>query len=252
MVSEFQSASQIKLPTNKIIHALINTLLKNFLKIKQLLPLILLLGCISCFQDKPLIALNAQYSPDSTFIVYQYYYGAETSFGDGQFGYRIGKKEQSYDKKLPNLPTTVISEWMDDSTLKAVNLVSKNRANPSIIPKIKTFELSRLKVINHEYYIAKSSSSQYQFERVSETKDSLFFHGIEKDYGLERYDKTAFKKGPITIISQGEFIEKIEIRSIIPAGEEMINITYSFVPKKECLVSSLSGNGLFKAVEIEE
>lgn len=113
--------------------------------------------------------------------------------------------------------------------------------------------------------------NQYRFETFQETKDSIFFNGLDKIFGnnLENQTTTGFKKGNIKLMAdeKGKLI-RLEIKDLFKGiankhkykkgTAEIVEKTfdspvicirnYYFIPKSEIYISEFSNFGIFKPV----
>lgn len=206
--------------------------------------LILFFVLQSCKPGRPIYSLESQYSPDSNYIIYKIFY-VSTSTEENNLGYKIAKQGQEFNKDLPDLPVTFLSMWNNDSELRTIE-IEDNQGGQETKPLETEFKVNGLRIVNQKFNALKLLSGQYRFDSVTQSKDSIFFHGIEKEYGDPEFDRTAFRKGSISIASKEGLINIIEIRSITQKEGESIYLIHDFIPKNRININSINSYGVFK------
>ena len=219
----------------------------NKMSKKHHLIVFVLLLFVSCHSDRKLGFLDSQFSPDSSYVIFNYYYGGSYAFGDGDYGFKIATKGQEFNDSLPDLPGNVI-EWSSNNRIKIMDFEDAIDGKESVTKKIEKFSINNLNVVKEVYKINHFESGKYIFKTITQTKDSVCFAIIRTEYGNPKYELKSFRKGPITIKSEADTISQIDIRKVIKENSRTIMYDYHFVPDHKILTSELQSYGIFKRI----
>ncbi|WP_282019209.1 hypothetical protein [Salegentibacter mishustinae] len=237
-----------------------------------------LLSFWGCGDDKWDVSLYQQKIEGSSKVLYEYdAWGGRDSHS---FGIVLmdSTKEFKVNASQP-LPISFFTDIPNKSLIKGIEL-EKPSNNDSITLEPFTREKTKIDNIavaidSYEEYTGYSDAgcilNKYSFETFRETKDSIFFNGIEKIFGNNLQNRTTarFKKGNIKLIAdKNGKLFRLEIKDLFKGiadkhkykkgTAEIIERTfdspvicirnYYLFPKSDTYVSEFSDFGIFKPV----
>jgi hypothetical protein len=251
---------------------------KSFIGI--LLGIILSSSCRNDI-DENLISLYRQRIDGSKYVLYDYDYEGNFVFTGNFHGLAILDSTIRFSRneivisgeKTNRLPWNIFESTPRKKAFRMVDIVqnSYNPGDTSLIPirsYSKTYNNNSFTVTEyHITYGAGSSSSDFNFDSLRETKDSVIFYNLKCIYCRYKLSSTAsFVKGNIKIIDTGDFkLDHIEIQQpfigrgsiykpsdplkLVPNQPIVEIVTYSFYPSKPLSSTPLSDYGIFKQIK---
>ena len=231
------------------------------IKIKFTFYTFLLFTIVSCKPSWDLSELYVQKIENTSKVIYKYdAWGGRDShiFGivilDSTENFDINNVEPLPFNVLETIPTKelVIGINIDDSdynnTPNEIHKPIKITIDNQDKFKIKT------KIFQYKGYANRSGGlGTYEFEKFTETHDSIFFYNLDEVESMkpEHLSTLKFKKTNITIrkTKQNNVLQiDIEDLKLTKNDEILSNITYFLKPKKQININAFSNVGIFKEV----
>lgn len=253
---------------------------------KHVIILIILISALpSCdtvtISNDRLLSLYRLRIPDSKYVIYEFSIAGHMAFDGANQGYAILDSSQIFSgDKIEEIDAYHIQGRLSLDSLKMLSVYSpgdrilteRDTLTTPIKQYFKTYNGIPVQVLEYQRTYGVPAGiihfNQYNFDNCKETKDSVFFYGIEKKHEVS-YDlprSKGFIKGNIKIIdSSKENIGHIEIQEFIVTRGDVYKfggrdsvlsnrpivdiIQYNFYPKRLTSSSTISDIGVFKRLK---
>jgi len=224
--------------------------------------ILLLLIIFGCTEPEWSTTLYSQQIENSSKILYKFdaWGGRDTHV----FGYTILDSTQKFSvNRVRKLPISYLLEIPRYDSILAVEIEKLKRIEerPKRIYKpTKQYSIQRngidIMILRYQYYGSanrKMFYGKYSFGNFKESRDSLYFFGLDKIYGLtlDSYDLLAVEKGNV-IIRQNFDNSVVEIRVDnvqLSEDKEIVSIkSYFLSPSYDLKTIEFSDYGIYKEV----
>jgi hypothetical protein len=188
-----------------------------------------------------------------------YKYDAWGGRDSNKSGYAILDSSETFDvNKINELPISYLEEVPNKNYITAIEQSLPDSAKNSVFLPIKIYSTNEqgidIKIKKYQYKgfsEIRGGYGDYQFTSFKETKDSLFFYGLDDVKSMEHlhFDSLKLKKANVVIAqSKSKEILAIDIEDLKISKNNRINsiVTYSLKRKHTITSNSFSDYGIFK------
>lgn len=224
-------------------------------------------------------SLYKQRIANSRLVIYDFSFAGGFATSSSYTGFAVLDSTILFSKdKLKELPCTYFAEVPTGSGFKMIDInygQNPRTKNDTLLTPIKQYSkkiddiLVNVIAYNDTYGSATSSTGlmEYEFDVMKETKDSLTFYNVTKNFGGKEFPSTtSFVKGNIkvvdsasgiinyididqVIIKRGDIYKPTKPRELVP-NQPIVGIaTYRFYPKQATKSTILTDYGIFKRVK---
>lgn len=247
-------------------------------KLAKIFLFALLLSFWGCGNDEWDVTLYQQKIKGSSKVLYEYdAWGGRDSHS---YGFVLMDSTETFKVNASQqLPISFLADIPNKSLITGIEL---NKATNIDNISLEAVTSEKIKIDDivvaidfYEKYTGYSDAgcilNEYSFETFRETKDSIFFNGIEKIFGnnLQNQTTAGFKKGNVKLIAdENGKLFRLEIKDLFKGiadkhkykkgtaeiiektlGSSVICIrNYYLIPKSDIYVSEFSDFGIFKPV----
>lgn len=181
--------------------------------------------CSCNTNNRTLEELYRMQIPNSSKVIYQFYYEGPMAFSSAWSGTTILDSTETFsESKIIEFPGIFGFNIESANQITAIELRHEENNLDSLLVPVETYQqtIQGVKIDVARYNrmggntISGCGLREYYFDSFKETRDSLYFYGIERKFGQIKTDTCGFKKGGIKLIQNTDGnINRFEIGELV-------------------------------------
>lgn len=243
--------------------------------LNRIFPLFLTLACSPIFEGEPeLQELYRMRIPNSSKVIYDYYYEGPMTFSTPSTGATILDSTETFSRsKIDEFPSEY-NFTIQNKVIHTIDLVTPEPHQDTTLKPVREYQLEQqgiqIKVKQFQnlggYSVSGCGGQKYFFDFFKETPNSIYFFGVEREFGKLKPDTCGYLKGKIKLIETDQgMVQRVEVKELVnglrdtyrpekpttkvPNQPVICIAQVSFIPKDSLKGNDFSDYGIFKKVK---